>query len=38
VIRTCSETIRNAVETVRTLVDEFSALARFPASRRNRRA
>ncbi len=33
VIRTCSETIRNAVESVRTLVDEFSALARFPASR-----
>ncbi len=33
VIRTCSETIRNAVEAVRTLVDEFSALARFPASR-----
>ncbi len=33
VIRACSETIRNAVESVRTLVDEFSALARFPASR-----
>jgi two-component system nitrogen regulation sensor histidine kinase NtrY len=33
VIRTCAETIGNAVETVRTLVDEFSALARFPASR-----
>ena len=33
VIRTCAVTIRNAVETVRTLVDEFSALARFPASR-----
>ncbi len=33
VIRTCSETIGNAVESVRTLVDEFSALARFPASR-----
>jgi two-component system, NtrC family, nitrogen regulation sensor histidine kinase NtrY len=33
VIRTCAETIRNAVETVRTLVDEFSVLARFPASR-----
>jgi hypothetical protein len=33
VIRTCSGTIRNAVESVRTLVDEFSALARFPASR-----
>ncbi len=33
VIRTCSATIGNAVESVRTLVDEFSALARFPASR-----
>jgi two-component system nitrogen regulation sensor histidine kinase NtrY len=33
VIRTCSETIRNAVETVRSLVDEFAVLARFPASR-----
>jgi nitrogen fixation/metabolism regulation signal transduction histidine kinase len=33
VIRQCSETIRASVETVRTLVDEFSALARFPASR-----
>jgi nitrogen fixation/metabolism regulation signal transduction histidine kinase len=33
VIRTCAETIQNAVETVRTLVDEFSVLARFPASR-----
>ena len=33
IIRTCAETIGNAVETVRTLVDEFSALARFPASR-----
>jgi two-component system, NtrC family, nitrogen regulation sensor histidine kinase NtrY len=33
VIRTCSETIGNAVESVRRLVDEFSALARFPASR-----
>ncbi len=32
VIRTCAETIHNAAETVRTLVDEFSALARFPAS------
>ena len=32
VIRTCADTIRNATETVRTLVDEFSALARFPAS------
>jgi two-component system nitrogen regulation sensor histidine kinase NtrY len=33
VIRTCAETIGKAVETVRNLVDEFSVLARFPASR-----
>jgi len=33
VIRGCAETITAAVETVRTLVDEFSALARFPAAR-----
>ena len=33
VIRTCAETIGKAVESVRTLVDEFSVLARFPASR-----
>jgi two-component system nitrogen regulation sensor histidine kinase NtrY len=33
VIRACSQTIGDAVETVRTLVDEFSVLARFPASR-----
>ena len=33
VIRACASTINNAVETVRSLVDEFSALARFPASR-----
>jgi two-component system, NtrC family, nitrogen regulation sensor histidine kinase NtrY len=33
VIRTCAETIGRAVETVRALVDEFSVLARFPASR-----
>ena len=33
VIRNCAETIGNAVETVRALVDEFSVLARFPASR-----
>jgi two-component system, NtrC family, nitrogen regulation sensor histidine kinase NtrY len=33
VIQTCAETIGNAVETVRTLVDEFSVLARFPAAR-----
>jgi nitrogen fixation/metabolism regulation signal transduction histidine kinase len=32
VILACAETIGNAVETVRTLVDEFSVLARFPAS------
>ncbi|PYX33486.1 MAG: hypothetical protein DMG80_05975 [Acidobacteria bacterium] len=32
VIRTCAETIGNAVESVRALVDEFSVLARFPAS------
>ena len=33
VIRNCADTIRNAAETVRGLVDEFSVLARFPASR-----
>ncbi len=33
IIRTCADTINNAVETVRNLVDEFSVLARFPASR-----
>jgi nitrogen fixation/metabolism regulation signal transduction histidine kinase len=32
VILACAETIGNAVETVRALVDEFSVLARFPAS------
>jgi hypothetical protein len=32
IIRHCSETIAASVETVRTLVDEFSTLARFPAS------
>jgi len=32
VIRGCAETINNAVQTVRSLVDEFSVLARFPAS------
>jgi len=32
VIRQCAETIRSSVDTVRMLVDEFSALARFPAS------
>jgi two-component system, NtrC family, nitrogen regulation sensor histidine kinase NtrY len=33
VIRSCAETIAGAVETVRRLVDEFSTLARFPASK-----
>ncbi|HSA94067.1 MAG TPA: ATP-binding protein [Terriglobales bacterium] len=32
VIDGCAQTIGEAVETVRTLVDEFSTLARFPAS------
>ena len=32
VIRGCAGTIASAVETVRTLVDEFSTLARFPAA------
>jgi hypothetical protein len=32
ILRTCAETIAGSVETVRTLVDEFSTLARFPAS------
>ncbi len=32
VIRSCADTINNAVQTVRNLVDEFSVLARFPAS------
>jgi nitrogen fixation/metabolism regulation signal transduction histidine kinase len=32
VIESCAETISGAVETVRTLVDEFSALARFPTA------
>jgi hypothetical protein len=32
VIDSCAQTIGEAVETVRTLVDEFSTLARFPAS------
>lgn len=32
VIHGCAETIAGAVDTVRTLVDEFSTLARFPAS------
>ncbi len=32
IIRSCAETIASAAETVRRLVDEFSTLARFPAS------
>ncbi|HUS20298.1 MAG TPA: ATP-binding protein [Terriglobales bacterium] len=32
VIESCAETISGAVETVRTLVDEFSTLARFPTA------
>jgi PAS domain S-box-containing protein len=32
VIHGCAETIAGAIETVRTLVDEFATLARFPAS------
>jgi hypothetical protein len=32
IIRKCAESIGSSVDTVRTLVDEFSALARFPAS------
>ncbi len=32
VIHNCADTISGAVETVRTLVDEFSALARFPTA------
>jgi len=32
VIHGCAETIASAVETVRSLVDEFSVLARFPTS------
>ncbi|MFZ0817691.1 MAG: ATP-binding protein, partial [Candidatus Sulfotelmatobacter sp.] len=35
VFRTCAETIASAVETVRRLVDDFSTLARFPASHPN---
>jgi PAS domain S-box-containing protein len=33
IIHGCAETIAGAVETVRTLVDEFSTLARFPQSK-----
>jgi two-component system nitrogen regulation sensor histidine kinase NtrY len=32
IVRSCAETIASAVETVRRLVDDFSTLARFPAS------
>ncbi|HWZ43218.1 MAG TPA: ATP-binding protein, partial [Candidatus Saccharimonadales bacterium] len=32
IIHGCAETIAGAVETVRSLVDEFSSLARFPAA------
>jgi PAS domain S-box-containing protein len=32
-LHSCAETIAGAVETVRTLVDEFSTLARFPTAR-----
>jgi PAS domain S-box-containing protein len=32
IIHGCADTIAGAVETVRTLVDEFSTLARFPAA------
>jgi two-component system, NtrC family, nitrogen regulation sensor histidine kinase NtrY len=32
IIRNCADTINHAVEAVRSLVDEFSVLARFPAS------
>ena len=33
VLQSCAETIAGSVETVRTLVDEFSTLARFPTAR-----
>jgi hypothetical protein len=33
VVHSCADTIAAAVETVRTLVDEFSTLARFPTAR-----
>ena len=33
IVKGCADTIAGAVETVRTLVDEFAALARFPAAR-----
>jgi len=33
IVQACAETIAGAVETVRTLVDEFSTLARFPTAK-----
>src|SRR6185437_14554718 len=36
IIRKCSEVILNSVGTLRTLVDQFSALAQFPASQPRR--
>ncbi len=33
IVRSCAQTISGAAETVRRLVDEFSSLARFPASK-----
>jgi hypothetical protein len=33
VVRSCAQTIAGAAETVKRLVDEFSSLARFPASK-----
>ncbi len=33
IIRKCSEIIASSVETMRDLVDQFSSLAQFPASR-----
>jgi two-component system nitrogen regulation sensor histidine kinase NtrY len=33
IVRSCAETIANAVETVRRLVDEFSTMARFPVAK-----
>jgi nitrogen fixation/metabolism regulation signal transduction histidine kinase len=32
IVRTCAKTIESSVDTVRTLVNEFATLARFPAS------
>jgi len=33
IVRSCAETIASAVETVRSLVDEFATLARFPVAK-----